>query len=265
MNEDLIVIKVGGSCLRSGKESVAKQIVTLVGQRPFVLVHGYGPELRDMLSEFGIVRPTFVSASGVPSHETTEEIAELSALAACRVRKILAEQFEEAGITAKAIPAYWNGFVAGARKERIRYIQDGVVRVRHGDFAGKVSRVSVERFAELSQAHRCVIVSAILRGSGQETLVIDADRLAIEIALALNASSLYVLSDQPGVLVNGVTVPSARLNDIAQLEPHASGGMSRKLKHIKTGLQAGIDNIFLLNGASPLLNGAPHGTVFTPS
>jgi acetylglutamate kinase len=265
MNEEFVVIKVGGSCLSRHRESVAGQVSSLVGKRPFVLVHGYGPELRDLLSTLGIERPAFISASGVPSHQTTEEIAELSALAACRVREILAAQFKDAGITAKAIPASWNGFVTGARKGRIRYVDDGVVRVRQGDFAGKVSQVNIDRLAELRQEHRCFIVSAILRGSRQETLVIDADRLAIEIASALNAPSLYILSDQPGVLVNGATVPDVKLNDIAQLEPHATGGMSRKLKHIKTGLQSGIGKIFLLDGASPLLNGAPHGTVFTRS
>lgn len=265
MKEEMIVIKLGGSCVGRDKQNVAEQIRALAGERPFVLVHGYGPELRSLLSRLAVERPTFTSASGVPSHETTEEIAELSALAALRVRQALARQFLDADIPVKAVPAYWNGIVTGTRKERIRYVENGIVRVREGDFSAKVSRVAVDRIAELRQNHTGILMSAVLRGPVGETLVIDADRLAVEIALALNVGSLYMLSDHPGVLVEGRTVSSAGLENIGQLEQHATGGMSRKLKHIKTGLQAGIGKIFLLDGACPLLNGAPHGTVFARS
>jgi [amino group carrier protein]-L-2-aminoadipate/L-glutamate 6-kinase len=263
MNEEYIVIKVGGSCLRRNGESAVDQICRLAGQRAFVLVHGYGAELRDLLSILGIERRTFTSASGVPSHQTTEEVAELSALAASRVKNVLAQQFERAGIATKAIPAYWDGLVTGSRKERIRYVEDGIVRVRHDDFSGKVSNVNVDGFVKLCQKHRSLIVSAILRGGGQETLVIDADRLAIDIALALKARNLYILSDQKGVLVNGVTVPNAKLSDIAKLEPYVTAGMSRKLRLIKAALEVGISKIFLLDGINAPLSGTPHGTVFS--
>jgi acetylglutamate kinase len=265
MNEELVVIKVGGSCLKPGRGNVAEQITSLIDKRPFILVHGYGPELRHLLSTLGVERPSFISASGVPSHQTTEEIAELSALAAYRVRKILASQFDDAGISTKAIPAFWNGFVVGSRKECVRYIDNGVVRARKGDFAGRVAQVNIDLLSGLREESRGLIVSAILRGAKQETLVIDADHLAVEIALALNVTSIYMLSDQPGVLANGVTVPKARSDEITELAQYATGGMARKLKHIKTGLKGGIDRVFLLDGVNPILNGAPHGTVFVRS
>jgi acetylglutamate/LysW-gamma-L-alpha-aminoadipate kinase len=259
---DIAVIKVGGSCVAGSARAAAAAVVTIAGGCPFVLVHGHGPELRSLLARLEVERVPFTSASGVPSFFTTEDVAELSAFAAVRVREALVRELAAQGIHAAALPAFWRGMATGERKARIRYADGGVVRAFCGDFAGSVARIDRVLLESLVTESRQLVVSAVLRDADHRTLVVDADHLALEIGAALGVRRVVLLSDR-ALLADGETVPHATAQEIDGLLRHASGGMARKLRHIKRGLARGVDEVLLVGAAGPLEQGAPHGTRFS--
>ncbi len=262
MSINSCVIKIGGSCLEQDVRQVAEQAIALARGRPCIYVHGYGPELRRLLAKLSVNRSTFVSASGMPSHFTTEEVAIVSELAAARVRSKLDALFATLGVPVHSGPAYSDALVVGTRKDRIRYNDRGVIRVHTADFSGKVTSVSTEKISQHLSQHGNLLLSPVLRDMKQRAIVVDGDALAIELGIAVRAQAMYVLSDSAGVLVDGKTVREVRQTAISQLATHTTGGMTRKIKHIQQGLRGGIGEVLLLKGSSTIEAGLYNGTRF---
>lgn len=262
MTLDLCVVKIGGSCIAQDAQRTVGQAASLVRSRPCVYVHGYGPELRTLLSVLGVERKTFVSASGVPSHFTTEEVAILSELAAVRVRSKLAACFGAIGVPILAVPSFVDGLVLGARKDRIRYNDCGVMRIYNSDCSGKVIHVSVDKMEQALEQHGNLLLSPVLRDEQQRTMVVDGDHLAFELGIALRVRSMYLLSDNAGVLVEGKTVQTMCQSSIPELTTYTSGGMTRKLKYVQHALRGGIAEVLLLQGSSVMEGEAYNGTCF---
>ena len=236
------LIKIGGSVLQSRRQEIGHVLSGLRGS--CVVVIGFGPRLRRLMETDGRTRRTFVSGSGVESHFSDEYVVGVSHHAAALELRLLSEEIERRVHPHCAVMGS-NGLLRGTRK-RIRYWDDGVLRLSTTDRSGTDVEVDVECLGALVREHALVVVAPMLvdREDGAP-LVCDADTAAAAIAVQMGINSVVFVSDTPGLIRDGELIDFATLDDIADLLDFVSGGMTKKLIQIRNLLSAGVEDVLL--------------------
>lgn len=201
------VVKYGGSAMGDAatRESIMQDLVLLkyVGINPIV-VHGGGPEITALLKRLG-KETTFVNGQRVTDPETMEVV---QMVLIGKVNKELVSLIGRHG--GKAIG------VSGldARLIRVKPARGGVLgRV------GEVERIDPEPLQTLSREGYLPVIATVGVGPDGEAYNINADLVAGELAVALGADKLIMLTDveglradpaDPASLLSTVTVAEAR-------------------------------------------------------
>ena len=183
-----IVIKYGGSVMEKDilKKAVFRDIALLasVGVRP-IIVHGGGPEINNWLIKLKI-KPKFESGLRV-TDEKTMEIVEMVLMG--RVNKQIVRGINETGATSIGLSGL-DGNLIQARKLKSS---------THG-FVGDISRINSNILDPLIDKGYIPVISSIGSTNNGISLNINADYVAGEIAAAINAEKLILLTDTPGIL-----------------------------------------------------------------
>ena len=183
-----IVIKYGGSVMEKDilKKAVFRDIALLssVGVRP-VIVHGGGPEINNWLIKLKI-KPKFESGLRV-TDEKTMEIVEMVLMG--RVNKQIVRGINETGAISIGLSGL-DGNLIQARKLKSS---------THG-FVGDISKVNSNILDPLIDKGYIPVISSIGSTNNGISLNINADYVAGEIAAAINAEKLILLTDTPGIL-----------------------------------------------------------------
>jgi acetylglutamate kinase len=187
---DVLVIKLGGAvdASENGANSVLQDIVLLrfVGMRP-VLVHGGGAEITAWQQRVGL-EPRFVDGLRV-TDAPTMEIAKM--VLTGKVGPAIVSRINQLGGSAIGLSG-----------------EDGptlLVRPRSGDggaelgFVGDVDQVNSEPIASILDQGRIPVVASIGLGYDGQAYNVNADSVAAELAVALKATKLILLTDVEGV------------------------------------------------------------------
>ena len=183
-----IVIKYGGSVMEKDilKKAVFRDIALLasVGVRP-IIVHGGGPEINNWLIKLKI-KPKFEGGLRV-TDEKTMEIVEMVLMG--RVNKQIVRGINETGATSIGLSGL-DGNLIQARKFKTS---------THG-FVGDISKINSSILDPLIDKGYIPVISSIGSSNNGISLNINADYVAGEIAAAINAEKLILLTDTPGIL-----------------------------------------------------------------
>jgi acetylglutamate kinase len=244
-----IVIKVGGACVarRRGAERVARQVaaVDALGAR-VVLVHGAGPQVSALQRERG-EEPRLVDGRRVT---TPVALAALSD-AAERTRAMLTDALRAAGADAVASGAVAAGIARAVRRPPVE-TSAGVV-----DFGlvGDIAEVRPDAVDAELRAGRVPVIGPPVACSGDgDALNVNADVLAAELAVALGAEKLVLLTSAAGILADPNDAHSAiHAMDLAELaalreQGTAGGGMHVKSAAIERALTAGVERVHVVSG-----------------
>jgi len=183
-----VVIKYGGAAMKDEtlKARVVSDLVLLscVGIRP-VMVHGGGPEINTWLGRLGI-EPVFKNGLRVTDADTMDVV---EMVLGARVNKSLVTLIQQAGGRAVGL----------CGKDSNTLIARQMIEKDIG-FVGEVTQVNGELIKTLvSDDYIPVLASVASDGAGQ-ALNVNADTAAGEIAAALKAEKLILMTDVPGVL-----------------------------------------------------------------
>jgi len=183
-----IVVKYGGAAMKDPKlkAGVITDIVLLstVGIR-VVMVHGGGPEINSWLTKVGI-EPKFKNGLRVTDADTMD-IVEM--VLGGRVNKSLVQLMQQAGGRAIGLSGK-DGDMLKARQMVEKDI----------GFVGEVIKVDPSVLQVAASQGIIPIVATIATDSTGQALNINADTAAGEIAAALQAEKLVLMTDVPGVL-----------------------------------------------------------------
>ena len=183
-----IVIKYGGSVMEKDilKKAIFRDIALLasVGVRP-IIVHGGGPEINNWLIKLKI-KPKFEGGLRV-TDEKTMEIVEMVLMG--RVNKQIVRGINETGATSIGLSGL-DGNLIQARKLKTS---------THG-FVGDISKINSSILDPLIDKGYIPVISSIGSSNNGISLNINADYVAGEIAAAINAEKLILLTDTPGIL-----------------------------------------------------------------
>ena len=240
-----IVVKYGGAAMKESelKSKVIRDIVLLsyVGLRP-VVVHGGGPEINSWLDKLGI-EPQFKNGLRV-TDAATMDVVEMVLVG--RVNKEIVSLINQAGGKAVGICGK-DGNLIKARPQG----EDGI------GFVGEVSAVNIDLLNSLVKSGYIPVVSSVAADDAGQAYNINADTVAGELAAALGAEKLILLTDTPGIL-RDYHDPSTLLTTLDIQEARrlidtgvVGGGMIPKVNCCVRSLAQGVRAAHILDGRVP--------------
>ena len=245
-NRKVIVVKYGGSAMSN--EEMQKKVIEdvvllkLVGFKP-IIVHGGGKAISKWVDKVGKT-PEFVNGLRV----TDEETMEIAEMVLNRVNKSLVTMVQELGVKAVGISGKDGGLLTVDKK-----YADG----KDIGFVGDIKKVNTKILFDLLENDFLPIVAPIGLDDDFNTYNINADDAACEIAKAVGAEKLAVLTDIEG-LYKDLNDKSSLISRITTSEAHSlidggfiGGGMLPKLGNCIQAVEAGVSRVHILDGRIP--------------
>jgi acetylglutamate kinase len=240
-----IVVKYGGAAMKDSalKDQVIRDVVFMscVGLRP-VLVHGGGPEINTWLDKLGI-EPQFKNGLRV-TDAPTMEVVEMVLVG--RVNKEIVSLINQAGGSAVGICGKDGNLITARPSDA-----EGV------GFVGEVSSVNTSLIEALVKSGHIPVISSVAADETGQAYNINADTVAGEIAAALGAEKLILLTDTAGILRDyhdrSTLIPELTIAEARQLieDGIVSGGMIPKVSCCVRSLAQGVRAAHILDGREP--------------
>ncbi|MFI9720165.1 [LysW]-aminoadipate kinase [Streptomyces sp. NPDC052396] len=264
------MVKVGGSLGEEMDRACADIRRLAAAGTEVVVVHGGGAEADRLAGELGRTTRYLTAPDGRRSRYT--DAAALDALTMAmlgRVKPALITALTAAGVRAVGLSGADGGLVAARRTRPARVRVDGQERVVRDDLSGRIGAVDPHLLLTLLDGGYVPVVSPPALDPEAGLLNVDADRLAAQLAVALRADWLVILSNVPGLLRDPgdpaslvAEVPVGQLPHYASL---AGGRMKVKLRSAGEAYLAGVGQVVLADGRHPspvLAAQAGAGTTF---
>ncbi|MDH5682092.1 MAG: acetylglutamate kinase [Spirochaetota bacterium] len=243
-----MVIKYGGSAMidRQLKENVIQDIILMkyVGINP-VIVHGGGKNISELMKRLG-KEAVFLDGLRVTDAETME-ITEMVLTGA--VNKDIVSLLNLHGAQAVGVSGKDGMLIQAQKKE--------VVEDKDFGFVGEITNINPRILEVLDREGFIPVVSPIGFSDDGHTFNINADNAAGEIARALKASKLILLTDVRGVCeVKGdesTLISSLKIKDIPDLKERGvlSEGMLPKMASCERAFEQGVEKIHIIDGRIP--------------
>ncbi len=236
----LTVVKIGGAWLEGGTRSETfAELARLRGR--VVVVHGGGKEISRWLDRVGVPVEWADGLRVTRGDALTVTAMVLSGW----VNKRVAEALDRAGRRAFGLSGEDAGTIRALPLDPARYGE-----------VGRVESVDAAPLRALLEAGFTPVVSPVSRGPDGRPLNVNADEAAIRVAVALEADRLLLLSDVPGVLVEGELLGSLGRDDARRLAEGGvlEGGMRVK---VEQALEAADEGVEVRIGDEGLLTGSP--------
>jgi acetylglutamate kinase len=250
-----VVIKVGGHALvdESIMDKITQDVVLLrfVGICP-VVVHGGGPEITRYMERLG-KKPEFIGGLRITDYETME-IARMVLVG--NVNERIVSLIGKHG--GKGLGLSGNdGSLIVARKKRKQTVGiEGEEREVDLGWVGEIETINAEIINITSDKGYIPIISPIAVDNAGNSLNVNADSVAGEIAHAIKAKKLILLTDVPGLLRNPADTASlisqATPAEIKELiaEKIIGGGMIPKVEAGLRAASAGV-TVHIIDGREP--------------
>jgi acetylglutamate kinase len=253
----IVVVKVGGNAIEQARDETLLDIVLLryVGMQP-VLVHGGGPEITAMSERLGL-KAEFKNGLRITDDKTMEVVKMV--------------------LTGKVNPDIVGAIIRLGGQAVGMSGEDGPSIIAEPlaegmGFVGRVTQINREPITALLGRGYIPVIASIGLGYDGHAYNINADTVAAEIAVALGAAKLILLTDVPGVLgVDGNVVAVLTREDARQRidAGEVTGGMIPKLEACLRSLDA-VPFAHIVDGRTPhsllleLFTESGIGTMVTP-
>ena len=236
-----LLVKLGGRALEApgALAACAAALQEAASRGPTLVVHGGGAEVSAWCERAGVT-PRFADGLRVTDAATLEIAA---AVLAGLANKRLVAALRARGVDAVGISVLDGGIVRTRRHANAAVLGE----------VGEVASVDVSLLTTLLAAGR-VPVLASLGDDGQGALLnLNADDVAAALAGALPAGDLVLLSDTPGLVLDGAVVRTlgAVALEPTLARPDVTGGMRPKLRAAGVALAGGVERVHIAAWQGP--------------
>lgn len=236
----LFIIKVGGKVITDEKarENLIANIQKLTNDGiKILLIYGGGEAIDNAISDAGL-KTTKINGRRISSARDIEIIKKVLS---CDIGFKVSESLVKFRLTASvfnSIPYHW---AIAKRRPKI----NDVTR-----FDGTLSQIDPKAISNDFKAKNLIICPCLAFTTKGAALNINADNVAIELAVAAKASKLILLTDTDGVIVDGKvkSVLSAREIEALITDKIVTGGMQVKMENCVSAVRSGVKRIHILNG-----------------
>ena len=265
-----LVVKVGGG-LAIDQEAVCADLAGRWPRQPLVLLHGGSKELDQVSAALGHPPVRVTSVSGIESRYTDDATMRIFAMVYAGGANVSwVESLQRHGVAAVGLSGVDGGLLRGPEKGVLRSrLGEGREQLLRGDRSGRVTSVNAALLQLLLSAQYLPVLCPPALSLEGRAMNVDADRAAAQVAVALGASTLVLLSDVPGLLLDPADsttlVAEVRRHEIGRAMEIARGRMRIKVLAAKEALQGGVRRVVLADGRvdRPVeMACRGHGTVF---
>jgi len=240
----MLVLKIGGQELDD--PDFVKRIGEAVAAlpQPPVLVHGGGKEIRELQTRLGL-EPQYIDGLRVTDPESLDVV---QMVLVGRINKRLVSSLLQAGVDALGMSGVDRNAV---KAEKLEHAGGDLGQV------GRVVGVRTEVFLQMLDNGITPALSPLCYGADGSIFNVNADHVAVAVAIALRADQLVFVSNVPGVLKEGQVLPRLTPADVEQLieAQVITGGMIPKAKSALEAVRAGVAAVRITN-----LDGLKNGT-----
>lgn len=269
--QPITVIKIGGG-EGIDLQPICDEVAQLVraGQR-IVLVHGGSHETNTLSERLGHPPRTIVSPSGHTSRRTDRQTLDTFTMVYCgRINKRVVEDLRRLGVDAIGLSGIDGGLWTGERKKAIRAVEDGRTVLIRDDLSGKVISVDATLLTMLLESERTPVLTPPAVTADGVAINVDADRAAAITASKLEAETLLLLSNVPGVLADpddpDSLIADANSAGHDTVRAAAKGRMKNKVLAAEEAITGGVSRVIIgsANGERAIGNALQgSGTVYT--
>ena len=242
-HDKVVVIKYGGNAMTSEelKNAVMSDIVllSLVGIKT-VLVHGGGPEISEMLKRVGIAS-RFVNGLRYTDADTAEIVR---MVLAGKINKSLVSLLEQHGGQAIGLCG------SDGRMIRVKKME----AAEDLGYVGEITCVNVRPVLDALDKGYIPVIATVATDEEGQVYNINADTAAAQIAAALRAENLILMTDIRGLLRNkddeSTLIPEVQVSEVPHLirQGIISGGMIPKIECCVEAVRRGVPKTCIIDG-----------------
>jgi acetylglutamate kinase len=250
------VVKAGGELLDDARwrDGIARDLAVLhrLGIQ-VVLVHGGGPQLDAAAAKAGLETKTVAGRRVTSLALVDAAVAEWRGRLSMKWVTAL-QAHNERAIGLSGVDA---GLIRAEKRPPAKVKDDSgeTLTVDYG-MVGDVREIRVD-VLKAAMAVAIPVVTPLAKGANGEILNVNADTVAAEIAVAIGAAKLVLLTRAPGILANPEDPASVLhwtdLVELAELEEKGMirGGMRPKVAAVRRALQGGVPRVHIVDGRRP--------------
>ncbi len=261
----IVVVKYGGNAMTNDelKQAVMSDIVllTLVGIK-VVLVHGGGPEISDMLKKLNI-ESKFIGGLRY-TDEATVDVVKM--VLAGKVNKELVSLLGQKGGTAMGLCGLDEQMLTAERT----YGPNG----EDLGFVGNITKVNAKPIVDALNNNVIPVIATVASDENGQAYNVNADTAASQIATALGAENLILLTDIAGLLRDkddpSTLIQEVNVSEVPFMKKRGiiSGGMIPKIDCCVEAVRRGVKKTVIIDGRVPhsilieILSNEGIGTMF---
>ena len=244
-----ILIKYGGHAMvdEEAKSSTARDTVLLkyVGMKPLI-VHGGGPEISRSMDKLG-KEPKFIKGLRVTDKETMEiiEMVLVGKISTEIVSELIKHDGDAISLSGK------DSSLIFAHKKPASKIDEEVIDL---GLVGEIDCVNTDLLEMFLDHDYIPVISPVGIARDGTSLNLNADTAAGEVASAVGAEKLIILTDVPGVLRDpsdpDTLIPKITIDEIPGLieDGIISGGMIPKIETCVKAIEDGVESCHIIDG-----------------
>lgn len=245
-NNKIVVIKYGGNAMINEelKMNVINDVVLLseIGVK-VILVHGGGPEINKTLKKMN-KESKFINGLRYTDDETIDVV---QMVLAGKTNKDLVKLIMQKGGNAVGISGIDNQLIVAKKHES----EDDL------GYVGDVDKINPQIIIDMLDRGYIPVIASVGTDEEGHTYNINADTAAAEIAGALKAENMILVSDIPGLLANkddeSTLIPLVHVYEVKGLEDKGiiGGGMIPKVECCVRAIRENVKKAVIIDGRIP--------------
>ncbi len=231
MTNPLHILKLGGGAGNDHAATLRNLAERIQRGERWVLVHGVSDAANRLGDQVGYPAQMLTTNGGHSSRYTDARTIEIFGQAVGGVNQLMVAELARQGVNAVGLTG--PNIIQAQRKAAIRAIVNGRQVIVRDDHTGSITGVNAPLLTTLLDAGFTPVVAPMAMGLEFERLNVDGDLVAANLARALGADALVILSNVPGLMrdLHDPTslVTGFSLDELERYEPLAAGRMKKKL------------------------------------
>lgn len=232
----MLVLKIGGQELDDPAfvKSIGSAVAALPA--PPILIHGGGKEILELQSRLGL-KTQYIDGLRVTDAESLDVV---QMVLTGRVNKRLVSSLSLAGVDAFGMSGVDRACI---KAEKLEHPSGDLGHV------GRVTQVRTEVFTRLLEDGITPTVSPLCYGADGSIFNVNADHVAMAVAIAMQAEALVFVSNVPGVLNDNEVLPHLTVTKVEQLikDKVIRDGMIPKTRSALEALKGGVAAVRITN------------------
>lgn len=250
-----IMVKYGGHAMidEEAMSSTARDTVLLkyVGMEPIV-VHGGGPEITRSMNKMG-KEPKFIKGLRVTDEETMEIV---TMVLVGKISTDIVSKIGYHGGKASSISGKDSQLIIASKKalHKVTDEETGEEHIVDLGLVGQIDSLNTEIVQMLTENDYIPVISPIGVDDNGDTLNLNADTVAGEVAAKMDSEKLIILTDVPGVLKDpndpNSLIKQIKIDEVEDLieDGTISGGMIPKVETCVKAIEGGVKSAHIIDG-----------------